>query len=976
MPSLFDDELCTEIQKNLISIHEATLNKDVSKVVNYLSQITSEMNEIIDKYIEMHGNEPSKDTTVNISQVALIRASLALMDVWGIMPYLKPYCGQRINDGPYVNSFVVTKEQLEVIQTEIKTMPTPNSLHFLLSVMIKASKVRYLQETVFIHFFPNILALCLCLQNSQDYKLFMNSDIQQDIQFFFDFIQNYPFQMVLPACFKLIKYEMISIARGIGSLPPKTDIDIYYKSICNQVTCYIKKNDKHLGIEMIYIIKNIYEKHPMYLYKYLYNCLFDHLNSFLKQPFFSSLVLPVPTENVTSSSLSSSFSSFIYILSLTTPPLSLIQSISIYIPLLFYIYTFAKSIKSYMSSPLRNIILTYIKLSPAVIPTLLYISTGDGLREDLHYKMKASKDGGIDLIPAVNEDKIEEESPSMTIPSLSFKEDDWTLNLESKVDWSKETSCLIDLLTVVKDTPIVGDLFIELLKEYFTVRVFPSRSTSLSINPLKIVQIIMGMIEEFQEQLFSKNIYRGLSCIYNIILYIHQSLMRNKDIPQPIHKIGYLDINEEEEENDIDIDIDIEGVFDIINICTEILKSVYYMLDDVEIEDSDSRGKTEHNHPIIQEVEETKREVQQVMSSTKAVDELEVLEKQRLLTEINKYIPLLQDIQEYGNMYILYEPCQTISFYINECIKTLNASLDKNSDEEKKKVESSLQEEIDVARSMPAILKDLSHPLPAIRSYALSRVIQIIKEQKENLFPYLDDILTICNKNLCDNDSYVYLYAIQAFTYLSDYFADKTLPLLLDRFNNTASPAELRLKIGEVIVSTVKHHGQGSIQFSSLIMNSFLTYMSPSGSLSRAELDKKKSTTGITDDDLFALQALRSSCFSNVGELCEYMKYQIQDYIVEILSHCMGVLRMEKGKENILIRRAALYLLTQVIKGSQEDIYTILKDMFPRIRQILIEVEDDNDPVLQEHARLANQYLQTASKQLFFGTNSLIEEIN
>jgi hypothetical protein len=68
-------------------------------------------------------------------------------------------------------------------------------------------------------------------------------------------------------------------------------------------------------------------------------------------------------------------------------------------------------------------------------------------------------------------------------------------------------------------------------------------------------------------------------------------------------------------------------------------------------------------------------------------------------------------------------------------------------------------------------------------------------------------ILEIFKAQLRDEDSYIYLAAIQGLEALSDIFPEQTIPVLCRNFQEISFPLETRIKIGESIVNIVRRCG-------------------------------------------------------------------------------------------------------------------------------------------------------------------------
>lgn len=108
--------------------------------------------------------------------------------------------------------------------------------------------------------------------------------------------------------------------------------------------------------------------------------------------------------------------------------------------------------------------------------------------------------------------------------------------------------------------------------------------------------------------------------------------------------------------------------------------------------------------------------------------------------------------------------------------------------------------------ALPEIAQDFRSPYQPVRSFALSRLHHLLQtSDKELLAPELPSILSALQKGLNDDDSYVYLAAVNAMVILASTFHQQVLPILLDTFKNAIAPLDLRLRVGEAIVCTVQY---------------------------------------------------------------------------------------------------------------------------------------------------------------------------
>ena len=238
-----------------------------------------------------------------------------------------------------------------------------------------------------------------------------------------------------------------------------------------------------------------------------------------------------------------------------------------------------------------------------------------------------------------------------------------------------------------------------------------------------------------------------------------------------------------------------------------------------------------------------------------------------------------------------------------------------------------------------------------MRSYALSRLERVIRDCDENtLKTALPEIVSVLKKALNDEDSYVYLAAVSGLTVVASRCGNEVLPLLLTVFSNPLAPLDLRLKMSEAIVSTVHFLGRASVKYTTVLMNAFLGYMAPSNQLTWKTVEKKKEHKVTAEDEVFSIQALRAACFSSVAEIVSQIKYSMESYLPELLSHCRGVLLFEKENDAVIVRRAAVYLLYAILVGADEALDSILDKQLNTLHHILQQATHDVDDIVKGHA--------------------------
>ena len=64
-----------------------------------------------------------------------------------------------------------------------------------------------------------------------------------------------------------------------------------------------------------------------------------------------------------------------------------------------------------------------------------------------------------------------------------------------------------------------------------------------------------------------------------------------------------------------------------------------------------------------------------------------------------------------------------------------------------------------------------------------------------------------------------------------------------------------------------------------MLLNTFLQMMTKDSQLTWREVDRQKGKEATAEDEVFAIQALRASCFSSLAEVISHIKYRMGPYI-------------------------------------------------------------------------------------------------
>ncbi|CAK1550062.1 unnamed protein product [Leptosia nina] len=208
-------------------------------------------------------------------------------------------------------------------------------------------------------------------------------------------------------------------------------------------------------------------------------------------------------------------------------------------------------------------------------------------------------------------------------------------------------------------------------------------------------------------------------------------------------------------------------------------------------------------------------------------------------------------------------------------------------------------------------------------------------------------VFCLFQEQLKHSDSYVYLSAINGIAALAAHCTEDVLQILCKEFievstKNSAAKennvAELRMKIGDVVVKVTRRLGDLAVIHKSLLLNTFLC--------------------GCRDHD----PLIRTSALSNLAEIVLVLHYRVGTIIYEILHHIESIIETDKAIE---CRRAAVMVLSSLIKGLGRETLIELKDSILPVYKTLIKLykNDNEDSIVRLHAQVALEEINDIVKE-------------
>uniref|UniRef100_A0A1B6DUB8 RNA polymerase II assembly factor Rtp1 C-terminal domain-containing protein n=2 Tax=Clastoptera arizonana TaxID=38151 RepID=A0A1B6DUB8_9HEMI len=275
------------------------------------------------------------------------------------------------------------------------------------------------------------------------------------------------------------------------------------------------------------------------------------------------------------------------------------------------------------------------------------------------------------------------------------------------------------------------------------------------------------------------------------------------------------------------------------------------------------------------------------------------------------------------------------------CTRGLSKKI--NNDECKK-------EEITCNDGFEQAMIDACDTLLPVRSHGMMRLASLIKAGDKETLAHKEAVLCVFQENMNHKDSYLYLSAIEGLSTLAAEFPDTVLLSLIRNYSRVdIEDSESRLKIGECLMRVTRLLGELVPTYKSELLNVFLA--------------------GTRDHDAL----VRASSLANLGEICRILGFRIGNIAAEIL-HCVHcIVQTDKAIEP---RRAAVMVVTMLLKGMEKDAFNVLQNHLKELYSSLKHVYNtDKDDQTRLHAQLALEELNTITRAFLFPSQVLSKRI-
>uniref|UniRef100_T1ISA3 RNA polymerase II assembly factor Rtp1 C-terminal domain-containing protein n=1 Tax=Strigamia maritima TaxID=126957 RepID=T1ISA3_STRMM len=236
---------------------------------------------------------------------------------------------------------------------------------------------------------------------------------------------------------------------------------------------------------------------------------------------------------------------------------------------------------------------------------------------------------------------------------------------------------------------------------------------------------------------------------------------------------------------------------------------------------------------------------------------------------------------------------------------------------------------------------ELKDPFVPTRGHALIGLRKLIIERDSETLSHADELLDVFHRHVDDDDSYIYLAAVQGLASLTERYPDKIVPRLTAEFANfdtkKRNSVELRLKLGEVIVKVTQLLGEMLPKYRDLFLQAFLN--------------------GCKDEN----SQVRASSLSNLAEVCKGLKFSIGPCIHEVMLCVRSLLKTDAASE---VKEACLLLITLLLRGLGDDTFEVIGSILPDLFRLLKTIYTiERDDKVKLNAQLALEELNITAKK-------------
>ena len=273
---------------------------------------------------------------------------------------------------------------------------------------------------------------------------------------------------------------------------------------------------------------------------------------------------------------------------------------------------------------------------------------------------------------------------------------------------------------------------------------------------------------------------------------------------------------------------------------------------------------------------------------------------------------------------------------------------------------------------------------PALRAYGLVTMNKLLRESPPDNPKLLVSLVDTMLSMLTEEESFVYLAAVQSLGTAVEVAPAQVLPYLINIFQDRTRTLSERCKLGEVLAVASRRLGEMLPHYAATLIEAFS--LPASARVKRGDYKDECSPPLIhgnpvlnkKDEELaldFEWAAFRASCLSNLADIVLTLNQWSRSFHSNLCDIGVGILQFERCAEapndetihlgTVQVRRAAVFLLraiaTSFVSLSMSEVAVAVKTELSRV------AVDDVDSVTRYHAGLAlEEFRGTLEGSLLF----------
>jgi len=246
-------------------------------------------------------------------------------------------------------------------------------------------------------------------------------------------------------------------------------------------------------------------------------------------------------------------------------------------------------------------------------------------------------------------------------------------------------------------------------------------------------------------------------------------------------------------------------------------------------------------------------------------------------------------------------------------------------------------------------LRETRSPLIPLRGHALISLNRLLSRGDIDTLSRSASLLGLFQHHLREEDSFVYLSAVEALSSLCAAKPTEVLPWLGSQLIGSRVAVEERLKAAETLTRAARKLGGACVAHKTQLVNACLR--------------------GVADTE----GLVRAACLSALGEVCGHLRHALQGVMQDVLHTVACVVRDDLELEP---RRAAVLVLTLLLRGLGPMAIQTLRDAMLDVYRALKHIAVcDADHVMRVHAGVALDEIDALTREFLLPKHNLTKKI-